>query len=97
MKIYVDEELIYELSDIQKRVIKNDIQEEIFDADMKRRIRWVIEHKYNKCLKRLKDEWTSKLKAVGFKSLPLDDEEFAKIVFNRPEYKDRNKRDTKKK
>jgi len=28
MKIYVDEELIYELSDIQKRVIKNDIQED---------------------------------------------------------------------
>jgi len=93
MKFYIDEDIVFELSGTQKKVMKNDISSDIFDDDIKRRIKWVIEHKYKKCLKRLKDEWMPKLQDAGLESIPLDDEKLAELVFKQPDYKDRLKRE----
>jgi len=93
MKIIVDGQDLFELSETQKKVIKNDIKEEIFDADMKRRIKWVLEHKYERCFERLKKEWEPKLAASGVKSIPTNKDAFAELVFSQPEYKNRSARD----
>ncbi len=94
MKISVDGEELFEISEIQKKVIKNDIQEGIFEEDMKRRLKWVIEEKYKNCFKRLKDSWEPILISKGAKSLPTDPDEFAKLVFSDPDYKNRSERDS---
>jgi len=93
MQIKVDDKLLFELSETQKKVIKNNVRSEIFDADMKRRLEWVLMHKYEQCFKELKNEWSPKLVELGVKTVPTDADAYAELVFARPEYKDRSARD----
>jgi hypothetical protein len=93
MKISVDDVELYTLSKTKKKVIEYQISSDIFYDDMKRRLEWVLMHKYNQVYKRLKDEWEPKLAASGIKSIPTDPDEFAELVFAQPNYKDRKMRD----
>lgn len=91
MKIKVDNEEVLNLSETQKKVIQNDIHEDIFNDDMKRRVRYILMHKYEECLKRLKKEWEPKLKE-RVPSFPSNDEEFAELIFAQPDYKSKKHR-----
>ena len=93
MKISVDDKELFTLSDIQKKVIQDEISSDIFEEDMKRRVHYILDHKYKQCFKRLKAEWEPKLGALGLESLPTDKDAFAALVFARPEYRDRKARD----
>lgn len=93
MKISVDDQELFTLSETQKRVIMHDIPEEIFKEDMKRRLRWVLEHKYEQCFKRLKEEYDPKLKSLGIESVPLSETAYAELVLSHPTYMSRSKRD----
>lgn len=95
MKISVDDKEIFSLSETQKKVIQNDINADIFVEDMKRRLQYILMHKYEQCFKRLKTEWEPKLKAMGIQSVPTDEEAFANLILSRPEYKDRKSRESK--
>jgi hypothetical protein len=95
MRISVDSEDIFELSEIQKKVIKNDIHADEFDKDMKRRLHWILNHKYERCFERLKTEWLPKLK-IRMSSIPTDDDQLASIIFSQPDYKCRKTRDAEK-
>ena len=97
MKISVDGVDILTLTDTQKKVIKNEIMADAFDDDMKRRIQYIITHKYKQSFDRLKKEWEAKLAAAGVTSIPTDKDEFAELVFARPEYKDRSDRELESK
>ena len=92
MKISVNDQKLYELSDMQKKVIQNDIHDEIFESDMKRRLEWVLMHKYERCFERLKKEWEPKL-AQRMDSLPTNPDSFANLVFSQPDYKSRSERE----
>jgi len=96
MKVTVDclcAEKEFEITKTQKAVICNEIKSEILDADLKRRLQYVLMHKYEQCFKRLKEEWEQKLANNGVKSFPADKDEFAKLVFSQADYKDRSTRD----
>ena len=93
MKISVDDKELFTLSETQKNVIKNDIDSDVFDDDMKRRLNYILMHKYDQCFKRLKAEWDSKLAALGVESIPTNPDAYATLVFAREEYKDRKTRD----
>lgn len=93
MKISVNDEMLFELSEVQKKVICNDIHVDEFDADMKRRINYILMHKYEQCMKRLRAEWEPKLKAEGAESIPCCDDSFAQLIFAREDYKCRKQRD----
>mgnify|MGYP001574483924 CR=1 FL=1 len=93
MKISVDDKEIFRLSETQKKVIKNDIHEEIFDEDMKRRLHYILTHKYERCFERLKKEWEPKLKDRGVEMIPTNEERFAEMVFSQPDYENRSKRE----
>lgn len=92
MKISVNDQELFTLSEVQKSVIKNDIPDEIFDQDMSRRLQYILMHKYENCFKRLKNEWDSKLAANGVKMMPTDPDEYAQLVFSQPNYKNRSQR-----
>ncbi len=96
MKISVDGKELFTLSDIQKEVIKNEIHEDIFDADMNRRLEWVLMHKYEQCFGRLKAEWDPKLAANGVKMIPTNPDDYAKLVIDQPNYKNRSARESEK-
>lgn len=93
MKISVDDNELFVLTDVQKKVIMNDIREDIFGDDMKRRLKYILMNKYEECYRRLKSEWEPKLKENGVKLIPTDEEEFAKLVFSQTNYKNRSQRD----
>lgn len=92
MKIQVNGKTVHELNETQKNVIKNDISSEIFQEDMERRVKYIIEHKYEQCFKRLKAEWEPKLKG-RVEAIPLDADKFAELVFSQPDYKNRSTRE----
>ena len=93
MKISVNDVELYTLSETKKNVIKNDINADIFDEDMKRRLQYILMHKYERCFARLKAEWDKKLPILGIESIPTDPDAYAELVFARPEYLDRKARD----
>lgn len=93
MKISVNGVDLFELTDIQELIIQNSMPNELFDEDMKRRLQWVLMHKCEECCLELRAEWDSKLKSNGIKMIPIDDYEYAKLVFSQPNYKNRSQRD----
>lgn len=93
MKISVNDQELFRLSETQKKVIKNDINADVFDEDMCRRLHYIINHKYDRCFKRLKEEWDTKLLANGVQSVPTNPDAYAELVFSQPNYKDRKARD----
>lgn len=96
MKVSVDNVDIYTLTDIQKQVIQNDIPAEIFEDDMKRRLHYILMHKYEQCFKRLKQEWDQKLASNGVSMIPTNPDEYAQLVFAQPNYLSRSQRDALK-
>lgn len=93
MKISVDDIELFTLSETQKSVIKDYVHEDIFDEDMKRRLRWVLMHLYEESFKKLKNEWDQKLFENGIESIPTHPDAYAKLVFSLPQYKDRKDRE----
>ena len=93
MKISVDDKELFTLSEIQKKVILNDIREEEFKSDMQRRLRYALMNKYEKCFERLKEEWEPILIQDGLKYIPTNKEEFAELVFKHSKYKNRSQRE----
>lgn len=92
MKISVNDQELYTLSEIQCKVICNEISEDIFEEDMKRRLQWVLMHKYEQCFKRLKDEWEPKL-AQRVESVPTNPDLLAELIFAQPDYMSRKQRE----
>ena len=92
MKISVDDQEIFTLNETKKKVIMNDIHEDIFDSDMKRRIEYILMHKYEECFKRLKSEWDVKLSKTH-DLIPTDPDKYAELVFSQADYKSRAQRD----
>ena len=94
MKVLVDGEKVVELEDWEKIVIKNDIPEEIFNEDMKRRVSWALKHKLENCFHRFQKEWIEKLRNDPLiSSIPNNKKEFVEMVCARSDYKNRSQRD----
>lgn len=92
MKISVNDKELYTLTDMQCKVICNEISDEIFEEDMKRRLQWVLMHKYENCFDTLKKEWLPKL-ADRMDSVPTNPDKFAELVFSQEDYLCRKQRD----
>lgn len=92
MKISVNDQEIFTLTDHHKQVIKNDISEDIFEEDIKRRMHWVLMHKYELCFERLEKEWRPKLEE-RYNSLPTKKEELFNLISSQPDYKCKKQRD----
>jgi len=93
MIVKVDEKELFTLTDLQKKVIKNDILAEQFEDFIKSRMFYVVNHKYEQCFRRLKAEWEPKLAEAGVQLIPTNKDTFAEMVFAHPDYKDRSARE----
>ena len=96
MKIQVDGKEVFELNETKKKVIQNDIPSEIFQEDMERRAKYIIEHKYERSLDRLKKQWEPIL-SQRVASIPTDSDALAELIFSQPEYKNRSQREAEAK
>lgn len=96
MKISVNEQELFSLSEVQCKVICNDIHQDEFEADMKRRLQYILMHKYEQCFKRLKEEWEPIL-AQRVDAVPTDANKLAELIFSQPDYKCRKAREASNK
>jgi len=58
---------------------------------------WILLHKVEMCYDRLYRVWMPKLAERGIEKIPSKREDFARLVFNQPDYKDRLQRDLEQK
>ena len=93
MKVSVNDVELFTLSDIQKKVLENEIPSAKLDEDLKRRLHWVLDHKYQRAFIKMKQEWDVKLAENGVESIPVDRDAYAQLVFDQTNYKDRDARD----
>jgi hypothetical protein len=87
MKIAVDDVDLFTLSDTHSKVIMDNVSSDIFEADMMRRLQWILTHKYDECFKALKARWDPIL-ATRMASVPTDPDAYATLVFSQPDYMD---------
>lgn len=94
MKVKVDDEIILEIKEWHLKLLKNDIYEEILEDDIKRRIKWIIEHKLERCFGRFQEEWLEKLRNdSSINSIPTSKEDFVNLVTARKDYKNRSQKE----
>lgn len=92
--VKVDGKDCFVIDSTTKKLLKMDVSKDKCCVEYcKERMQWVLMHKYERCMERLRREWEPKLMALGMKELPLDDDEFAELVFSQPNYKNRSQRE----
>jgi len=89
--VSVDGREVFRVSPTQKRMMKLTGVEDP-DAECHSKMAWVLSHKYERCMERLRNEWEPRLVARGMETLPTSDEDFAGLVFAQSDYKDRTER-----
>jgi hypothetical protein len=87
------QEVILELTPDMEKVFLHAFPEDDLETDLKRRVNYIITHKYEAVLKELKEEWDSKLESHGITMIPTNKEEYARLVFKHPGYKSRSERE----
>ena len=92
MKIKVNDKPHFEITDTQMKVFKFEIPDDIVEDDLKRRLQWIIQEKYNHIYPRFKERGLNLLKENGIKAVPVDDDEFIELVCSQPNYRNRAKR-----
>ena len=93
MKISFNDVELFTLTPTQCQVLCDQIPTDVLEDDLKRRLQWVLMHKYERCFARLKQEWDAKLAANGVEMIPTNPDAYAQLVFAQPNYKDRKTRD----
>lgn len=92
MKVKLDDEVLFEIDEVMMNILSYDLSDPL--NDIKRRLRYVIEHKCDQCYERLHKEWSEKFHAdPNVTSIPAKKHDFVKAVISHPEYKNRVARD----
>lgn len=92
MKVKLDDEVLFEIDERMVKLIAHDIIEPL--EDIKRRLRYIIEHKCDQCFARLQKEWLEKLSNdPSIDSIPSKKAAFVDLVLAHPEYKNRSQRE----
>ena len=86
MKIQIDGKDVYELSEFQEKIICCFMNEKYFYEDMKNRINYLLNNRYEECFKKLKNDWEPRL-SERYDSLPTNREKLADLIFSQPDYK----------
>lgn len=59
---------------------------------LEERMKWIISHKLERCMERLRAEWMPILASEGLSTVPVNDDELAELIFARLDYKNRSTR-----
>ncbi len=93
MKVSVNDVELFTLSPIQLQVLADAIPVSQLENDLKRRLQWVLTHKYEQAFADLKKEWDRLLPLNGVDAVPTAPDAYASLVFSQPNYKDRETRE----
>lgn len=92
MKIFVDDKQLFELADWQLAILSDGILGDL-QADIERRLKWVIDQKLDTQLAEMKASWIPVLQADdSVAALPKRDEDLVRLIVARADYKNANER-----
>lgn len=92
MKIFVDNKQLFELADWQLAILADGILGDL-QADIERRLKWVIDQKLDTQLAEMKASWLPVLQADdSVAALPKQDEDLVRLIIARADYKTANER-----
>jgi hypothetical protein len=86
MKISVNGQELFSLNDTQLKILAHEINSDILDKDLKRRLKWVLDHEFDVAMKEFKNATLQRLKDNGMKDLPLTEEGYIKEVLKLAEF-----------
>ena len=92
MKISINDNQLLKLSSYEKKIIAYDIHKDIVEEDLVRRVEQSVYNRVQTSFKAMKKEWDHKLTSRGIKVIPSNEEEYSKLVFSQPDYKDKAER-----
>jgi hypothetical protein len=87
MKISVNGQELFSLNDTQLKILAHEINSDILTSDLKRRLKWVLDHEFDVAFKELKKVTLQKLQDNGMQNIPLTDEGYIKEVLKLAEFK----------
>ena len=94
MLVKLDDEVLFEIDERMMKLLAHDLLDPV--EEIKRRLRWVIEHKCDRCFERMSEEWTrpdekgeTKLSKSGRTAIPTNRRGLADVILSHPGYKNR--------
>lgn len=94
MQIKIDDEVILEISETQLKIIAHDIPTHLIKEDLTHRITNAVLKKVEACADRIRREYEPIVEAdPTIEFIPKTTIAFVGTIFDRPEYKNRDKRD----
>ena len=83
------------LTDLQQKILSNDLYNDTDNAGIDEWIQGAIDGKLNNCWKRFQQEWTTKLMNDDSftDAIPSNQEEFVNLVLSQSSYQTRKERD----
>ena len=92
MQVKLDDEVIFEIDDMMISLLEHEIINPV--EDIKRRLRWIIEHKCDQCYARMEEEYKSILiNDPDILHFPKSKREMAKLIVSHKDYKNRAQRE----
>ena len=85
MKFQVDGEQVFELTESQMTLLRSRIDEDLLDADLKRRAKFIIESFREEIWKQFFQYWSQIMMNDG-SQIPSNREQFITTVVSRPDY-----------
>ena len=84
--IKVNDIEIFQISNTDEELLGQDLLE--VDAEINRRMQYIIDHKVDQCFKRMKEEWvdSGKLEGLGVTSIPTNRDELVALITAQPDY-----------
>ena len=93
MQIKIDDSVVFEISDVDVKLLEHDLIN--VEAEIRRRLEYIIKHKVEQCYKRLKDEWDKKLaEDPKIKSVPSKRDDYVSFITRLPSYQNRVERES---
>lgn len=93
MKVKINGKDIFELSTARKKVLSAVQSVTDLEQFCELQMVWILYHKYERCLERMKAEWLPKLQARGITEVPIDDDQLCALIFAQSDYKCRRTRE----
>jgi len=92
MQVKLDDEVLFEIDDLMVNLLAHDLLDPI--QEIKRRLKYIIDHKCDQCYERMRLEWTQKFtNDPNMTSVPTKKADFVNLVLTHPDYKNRVERD----
>jgi len=94
MKIQVDGADLMDVKPWEMKVLQYQLPTEGVEDDLKRRLKYIISHKIERCIDQMINDWMPKIrKDKSITSVPTDKKSLVEMIMNRPDYKDRSTRE----